>query len=708
MNKYNYNIDVCKVYLNNLYVIDINKEYKSNKLIFLKELKKELIENNLLLFNNNFKRYIENKEIIIKGYINLELYEEKLFNYKEEIPDIIFNKEIYKFNNIEDEVNYVCIRIIELLNKGIDINKIYLTNVSNDYNYILYKLFNYYNIPINIDFNESIYGTKVVQDYLNTNELDLEDNNKNSINKKIINILKELSDLDETNINYKKILIDKIKSTKIDSIKLDNAVNIKNLYKYEFNDDDYVFVLGFNLDSLPKIEKDISYINDSIKDEVDMYKTSYINKREKEIVKYLLGRINNITITYKEKTPFQAYYPSTLIKELKLEVITPNIDKYNYTNIYNKIRLGEKLDNYYIFGEKDEYLEELNSHYEIPYKTYDNTFTKIDNLSIDNIRLSYTGLNTYNECKFKYYIRNILKLDTYTDTFQQFIGSMYHNILSLYRDNNFNFENEYNEYLKTRDLSIKEKVLLVKIKKDLLDLIEVLKKQQLLTGYDNELHEKEIKIKIDNKNTFIGYIDKIMFFEKLDSTYFSIIDYKTGYIDTHIEPMKYGLHMQLPIYLYLIKCSDIFNNPIFTGIYYQNILFNYPTWSKTLEKDINNRYLLNGYSTDDTDRLSRFDSTYNDSSYIKSMKYNDEKGFSSYSKVISDLDVDELVKYTKKHIEEKTKEIVNGDFKINPKYYDGKNISCEFCTYKDLCFYTPKDINYLEKVEDLSFLGGDE
>ena len=107
-------------------------------------------------------------------------------------------------------------------------------------------------------------------------------------------------------------------------------------------------------------------------------------------------------------------------------------------------------------------------------------------------------------------------------------------------------------------------------------------------------------------------------------------------------------------------------------------------------------------------RIKSYFRGYNDSSYIKSMKYNDEKGFSSYSKVISDLDVEELVEYTKKHIEEKTKEIVNGDFKINPKYYDGKNISCEFCTYKDLCFYTPKDINYLEKVEDVSFLGDDE
>ena len=42
--KYNYNIDVARVYINNLYVIDENKTYKSPKLNFLKDLKKELIK----------------------------------------------------------------------------------------------------------------------------------------------------------------------------------------------------------------------------------------------------------------------------------------------------------------------------------------------------------------------------------------------------------------------------------------------------------------------------------------------------------------------------------------------------------------------------------------------------------------------------------------------------------------------------------------
>ena len=39
ISKYNYNIDVCKIYLDNLYPINVNKKYKSEKLEFLKKLK---------------------------------------------------------------------------------------------------------------------------------------------------------------------------------------------------------------------------------------------------------------------------------------------------------------------------------------------------------------------------------------------------------------------------------------------------------------------------------------------------------------------------------------------------------------------------------------------------------------------------------------------------------------------------------------------
>ena len=144
MNKYKYNLDVVKVYLNNLYSIDINKEYKSNKINLLKRIKKELLDNNLLYINNNFKEFISNKKIKVLNYYELEKYEEELFNQKIELSNNFKELDVYEFNTLEEEVNYVCIKIIELLNQGININKIKLAGINDDYLYTIKRLFNYY------------------------------------------------------------------------------------------------------------------------------------------------------------------------------------------------------------------------------------------------------------------------------------------------------------------------------------------------------------------------------------------------------------------------------------------------------------------------------------------------------------------------------------------------------------------------------------
>ncbi len=717
LSKYHFNLDVAKVYLKNLYVIDEKKNYQAPKLSFLKDLKLELIENNLLEVNPTFKDYIKSKNILVKSYYDLEKYEEEMLNTKVEIPSSTLTTKVVECETLEEEVNSVCLQILNLLKSGVDINKIYLTNISNDYYYTINKLFNYYNIPINLDMNNSIYGTKVVKDFLETKELDLEDKTKSIINRKLVTILSELSSLDSTTKEYKTILIDKLKSTKLPPKKKQNAITIKDLYKETFSSDEYVFVLGFNQDILPKMEKDIAYINDAIKDEVPLYKTSYLNKRNKEVLVYLLSNIKNLYLSYKLSSPFSSFYKSSLITDLKLELVKPQPDNYTFSNLYNKLRLAEKLDLYHLYGEKPDGLTKLYTHYNIPYNTYSNAFTSLNNDTYLThlpypLKLSYTSLNSYNECAFKYYVKYVLKLDKYEDNFAAFIGSLYHKILQLYQKTNFDFETEYHKYLETRELTLKEKLLLLRIKKDLLHLIDTLKKQQLLTGYDAALYEKKVEVELDKKVSviFTGTIDKIMYYQKIEDTYFTLIDYKTGFIDTHIEPMKYGLHMQLPVYLYLIHYSKVFRNPIFTGIYYQNIMFNYPTWTgkKEQEQIYKENLMLQGYSTDDTAILGRFDSTFEKSEYIKSMSYTEEKGFGTYAKTISNDMLYDLVKYTKKHISDTTDEIISANFDINPKVYAGKNIACDFCNFKDLCFMKEKDQKYLDKVEDLSFLGGEE
>ena len=256
MNKYKYNLDVVKVYLNNLYSIDINKEYKSNKINLLKQIKKELLDNNLLYINNNFKEFISNKNIKVLNYYELEKFEEELFNQKIELSNNYKELDVYEFNTLEEEVNYVCIKIIELLNQGININKIKLTGINDDYLYTIKRLFNYYKIPINLNNRISIYSNSIVKDYLEGKELK-ENNNTIPIIKKIRKIEEDLLDIDPNSKEYKELFIEILKHTYYDNKKYDNAINIINIYDEEMNDDEYLFLLGFNLDVYPTIDKQV-------------------------------------------------------------------------------------------------------------------------------------------------------------------------------------------------------------------------------------------------------------------------------------------------------------------------------------------------------------------------------------------------------------------------------------------------------------------
>ena len=97
---------------------------------------------------------------------------------------------------------------------------------------------------------------------------------------------------------------------------------------------------------------------------------------------------------------------------------------------YNKINLTKYLDKLVNYGIKEDKLELLYSNYDVNYKSFDNKYTLIskDNLYkfINNkLLLSYSSLDNYNKCSFKYYLSNILKISIYEETFMTSIGTIF-------------------------------------------------------------------------------------------------------------------------------------------------------------------------------------------------------------------------------------------------------------------------------------------
>ena len=436
MEKEKKKVDAVLNILNSLYVIDENKYYKSRKLIHLQEIKKDLIEKNLLLFNNNFMNYLQRFSSLDVRNIFLEKHEKEALNkldlevnYIEEKP-LNKNIPVCKYETLEEEIFGVLTKIRELLDKGVDINKIYLTNVTKDDFFLLERCFDLFNIPISLPKKISIIKTRQVREFLKTGDLSVVEDK--SILNKVTAVLNNLVEIKDDKY-YQEVLEYNLKHIYLDNITLKNSVRTKGLNTI-FLEDEYVFLLSFNSDIIPKYVKDDSYITDDLKDEVNSYKTYEKNKLIKERTISSLKSIDNLYLSYhlyddKEMTV------STLAKELSLEEVEGNIN-YNISDKYNRLKLSEYLYDYNNYNVQNEGLDLLCSNYESVYNSYDNSFTGIDKSDyLDYVKkpltLSFSSLDNYNQCGFKYYVRNVLRIDKYDETFSIFIGNLFHYILKL-------------------------------------------------------------------------------------------------------------------------------------------------------------------------------------------------------------------------------------------------------------------------------------
>lgn len=701
MKEFHLNFSVVQKYLKNIFINHpkIKKYYDY------------LMANNLIEKNPLFNL----KNITIIGYPDLEPYllnELKKYNLNitEETKNDYLPK-VYEFSTMQDEIAYVATQIAENL-KTKSPSEIFITGLTNDYIPELKRIFSLYKIPLNINNKISIYSTSAVQTFLkNLTEnkdlnIALEKTPNGEVKNKIIDLLNRYNlPIDET---YLTIIKEKLKNLTIPAKKYDNAVNVISLN--EINDKDKIYyILGFNQELIPRIYKDDDLIADDEKPQYNLLTSTKKNIIQKKVTERLIKSSPNITITYKLKDTFSTYYPSSLISELNLEVIKNPDIKYIYSNLFNKLTLSKYLDDYLNYNQKDKNLDILWSNYSnIDYGTYDNKYHQINKENLmtylqNKLTLSYTSLNNYSLCPFKYYANNILKLDPYEETFPILIGNLFHYCLSHLYDENFNLETEYRKYLKDKELSPKEKFYLKRLYKVLEKDIEIIKKEETHTTYNKHLTEKKLTIsKSQNPEiNFTGIIDKVSYNEN----HAIITDYKTGSVTATLDNLNYSLNMQLPIYLYLIKNSNLGYNVM--GIYLQKLLNTPALDSENPDKEIADNLKLSGYTVNDEDIIQEIDDTYENSELIKGLKKT-KNGFSSYSKLLNYEDFDKIYQITEDNINKTIKNILEGNFEIKPKRIDNENISCKNCPFKDLCFFKEEDIKNLKNTKITEILGGEE
>ena len=697
ISKHNILLNNAKLFLSliNKYSIDNLDNSKSH---FLQNIRDELINNNLLTKNKLlytlFKRsniYITyDKELSLDNYLK-----DFNINYITSTPKYKLET-IHEALNIEEEITIIGEKIIELYKQNIPLNKIYILN-NYDNSIQLERILTLLNIPYNINHHYKISSTylgSIILKNLNMPINDIKnflDNNHTSDNddtyKTIIDIINKYYYLD----NYQQFIKDALTNTDIKEPIYTNAINIIKTLK-PLKDDEYLFISNLTKD-FPRLSNNTDYFNDL--DALIINKTPSNIKNNIIINSFnnLLKSIKNLYISYplydnngNENKPYD--------NKLEIKKISPSL---NVSNLYNKLLLARELDIYNKYNTISNRLKYLEKIYDIPYKTYDNNFKKT-NITISNLSLSYTTLNEYLTCPFKYYLKNILKLNSKKDDYKQFIGTLYHEILSNINDDTYDINKEYDNVVNSRIWSSKELFFIKKLKANLQDVIQILEQESHHQKLNKLITEKEIRLK-ENDYEFVGKIDKIKYLKEDDYSIIEIVDYKTGKSDFKMSYINLGFDLQLPIYLYLIKKSSIFENPIIGGIYLQSIIPERIKYNDKEDYKMQRRkmMLLNGFTLENKDILPLIDDTYENSSIIKSLKVKNDGSFYKSSKTIDNKKIDEIYNLVEKYINETVNNIKNNNFEITCKIIDNKDdISCKYCPYKNICFKTNKNNIYLE------------
>ena len=693
MNKYNVKYEIALVYIKNLYYIE-NKVYGVKKLDFLVELKKDLDNKNLLIYNSNFKDYLNDIDIIVYG-IRLGKYEKyvlKDINYKYIKKELYkYEHNIYSFDTMDNEVEYIAVKICELLDKGIPVKNIKLTNVDSSYYNTLVRIFTMFNLRVNAMYTSTLSSFEYIKNFINLykeNDLRYAIDNIDKKNK----LYDTLVDTINKYIKYdnKDLIIYKLEHTNVSSYQYDNGIEIVDFLEYDSNDNDYIFMFGFNDGIVPNSYKDIDYITDNIKDKVHLDTTKEKNQNLREDILNAIYDIKNLVITYKSRDTKRTFYPSSMCTYFNVVDGVINTD-VSYSEVYNKIKLTRCIDNYIKYGKKDNNFDILNSNFKVNYNSFKNEYSLINRV-MDKLNLSYSKMQIYNKCAFRYYLSNVLKLDIFEENFSTVIGSMVHYVMEKCLSNNDMDTDKYvlkflnNPELCNRKLSNKEMFFLEKYKVCIKDLLNQVMLEREYSSYNDYMYEKRIEIDYGNNIKFVGIIDKILYKEDGDNTYVTLIDYKTGNDDISLKYLDYGINIQLPIYLYL---SDYLNlrNIVYSGFYLQK--FNITDGD----------YRLIGYSNSDRDILSVLDNNYDNSKIIKGMKTLKDGSFSKYTKVLSNEEIDKIKNITKDKIDEVINNIKENKFDINPKIDGDKNIGCDYCKFKDICFVKKKNKVAITAVE---------
>ncbi len=701
MKKYKYSYDnVIALFRFLPYVSEEQKDFSL--------IKKDLVDNHLIIKNDYLDQFFKNNEVYIYGYSKrdkelitvldkLGIKYEFVLNDKKDSGGILNTYET-QF----DEVFYTLNSIASLLDKGEDINKIYIYVTNNEYLYPLKEFSKGFGFTVDDEKSYPLYVTPIARQFLD-NYLSTKDNELSKeriagcLDKDLLNDIYQVIDscvdpeMDfATQFDY---LVGELKTTNASRKQFKDIVRIIN--KPIYDNDAHIFVMGFAQGSYPRSIKDNELFSDSEKDKMGLNSSLEETQNNQDTLLDFFNSDNHFYYSFAERSLSKKYFKSPLVKTIGLTEERHELPNVIYSRdmvdfYYAKLK---DLKEFYRETKLDYYALEKISN--IPYGQYDNSFNGVDAMNEDmKTKYSYSVINDYYQCPFKYFVSNILELDTFEGNFYTKFGNVAHKIFEHHNDEGFDFDKVFDEEAIKQDFADEELPILENLKTQIRRASEAIRLHQRYMTNPRIVTEKKIGMDLGKKSYLSGVIDKSIVF---DDKYLILVDYKTGNDSFDTKYLSEGISLQLPTYCLLAsKDSDLKNYQII-GTFINNVVNTKLAYGYDKERLIDPYYRLNGKVAADKELIAKIDDTINNnkSEFIKGVSITKAGQFAKDSSLVSIDDFKEYAEIALRKYLEADTNIRKNNFVINPLFKSKSNNACKYCEYKDLCFVKKEQRRYL-------------
>lgn len=465
-----------------------------------------------------------------------------------------------------------------------------------------------------------------------------------------------------------------------------------------------IFILGFAQGNMPKVERDIGYLSDEIRHALGLDTSRIRNEQSRISLESLLAHPGKIYLSRSEIVQGTSTLPSPFVdtlgmKEMPILYAHQGHD-YGYDLGVIRKKLYEELKTYYQI--EHPYLASLTRAFPQKAERFNYAFKGLEQPNKDHVRLSYSAVNTYFHCGFKYYVERILHIEPYQqNAFHMHLGTFAHAVFEHLQGDLSKFDAVFEQQLEMAvDLTPKERVLFGHLKSKLKDVATFNSHHQKAMQNPSFYEELEVVMDVDAHTTMKGYIDRAIVVQpEPEKSYVALMDYKSGSESFDIRLIDYGWSLQLPIYALMMDYHPQLKGKPLLGVFIQHIIDKKMNTEKleVNQEQFSQHYQLDGVAVEDSERLFTFDdSLQKGKSLFMSGVTPLATGFKKSKNVISESTMQNLKVQAKMKIQEASEKIRRHDFPINPIHINSKHNSCTYCPFKDVCFRHQEDVRIVK------------